>query len=412
MFVHLKPKPDWIKTALESVPDPRGNGSLIATGTVSAVEIGREAVTVILEIDPALAAAYEAVRVQVEQAVLQVKRVKAVRVVLTAERKPEPQGAARSAPVAGGGLHTLEGGDPGAAGRTFEGAGHEGQGIDGMPTRSARPAPQEGPVELPHVGHVIAVASGKGGVGKSTVAANLAAALTRKGLKAGILDADIFGPSVPTMFAAQDVSPAVEGGRFKPVVREGIALMSSGFMVHGRTPIVWRGPMVHKALIQMVRDVDWGMLDVLIVDMPPGTGDVALTLAKYAPFDGAVVVTTPQDVALADVRKGIEMFRKLDIPVIGIVENMSVFCCPHCGKTTDIFGSGGADAEAAESGVPVLGRLTLYPQVRAAADAGKPIVLAAPHDPATSEYLGLAQAVMDGLAHGEMRGPVSSRGTV
>lgn len=406
MFVHLKPNADAIKKALDTVPDPRGAGGLLASGAVAAIEIGKGEATVILEIDPALAAAYEGVRVQAEQALLQVRRVKTARVILTAER---PQGAAQS-PVAApqgqgprkAGAGTDANPDAGPVLRAGRAAQEDGARKDGDKDEGARPnrdgASPDGPVALPQVRHVIAVASGKGGVGKSTVAANLAAALARKGLKAGILDADIFGPSMPTMFAAQEESPAVEGGQFKPVLREGIALMSSGFLVPGRTPLVWRGPMVHKALIQMVRDVDWGTLDVLIVDMPPGTGDVALTLAKYAPFDGAVVVTTPQDVALADVRKGIEMFRKLDIPVVGIVENMSVFCCPHCGRTTDIFGSGGADAEAAESGVPVLGRLTLYPQVRAAADAGKPIVLAAPHDPATAEYLGLAQAVLDGLA--------------
>ncbi len=390
MIGNLKPNQTHIKKALGSIADPYGKTDLVTGGYVSAVTIEKGAVTVILSIDPRDAQAFEAVRQQAEQAVLAVKRVKRATVILTAEHMPDAADSVRA------GAATSSSSAPSySAKKEYRGVE---QGEDAPSTTIA----------LPNVQYVVAVASGKGGVGKSTVAANLAAAMTRMGMRVGLLDADIYGPSQPIMFGAADEGAQTDGAKILPVMREGIALMSSGFLVAGRTPLVWRGPMVHKALIQMIRDVAWGTLDVLVIDMPPGTGDVALTLAKYAPFTGAVVVSTPQDIALADARRGIEMFAKLNIPVLGLVENMSQFCCPNCGHATDIFGSGGIDREAEETGVPVIGRLTLYRETRQCADEGKPIVLAQPHHDASAEYLGLADAVMARLKHAKAAASESS----
>ncbi len=250
---------------------------------------------------------------------------------------------------------------------------------------------------IPEVRHVVAVASGKGGVGKSTVASNLAVRLAQLGHRVGLLDADIYGPSVPTMFGI-DERPRVEGNRMLPFERYGISLMSLGFVLEADTPVVWRGPMVMRALEQLLGDVAWGALDYLIVDLPPGTGDAQLTLTQKVPLSGAVIVTTPQDVALIDARKGLAMFRKVNVPVIGIIENMSGFCCPSCGTTTDIFKSGGGQRISEVLGSAFLGRIPLDPAIVAGGDDGVPIVVSAPDGPHADAFLRVAESVQTEVA--------------
>jgi len=246
---------------------------------------------------------------------------------------------------------------------------------------------------IPDVAHVVAVASGKGGVGKSTVASNLAVALAKLGHRVGLLDADIYGPSVPTMFGIQD-RPRVVGNRVLPFERYGVKLMSLGFVLDADQPVIWRGPMVMKALEQLLADVEWGALDYLIADFPPGTGDAQLTMAQKLPMAGAVVVTTPQDVALIDARKGLAMFRKLDVPVLGIVENMGTFVCPHCGEETAIFKLGGGERTAHELETEFLGRIPLDPAIVEGGDAGVPIVVGAPDGPHAKAFRHVAESVV------------------
>jgi ATP-binding protein involved in chromosome partitioning len=261
------------------------------------------------------------------------------------------------------------------------------------PTRAHSPAGSETPI-LSEVRSVIAVASGKGGVGKSTVAVNLAVALARRGAAAGLMDADIYGPSIPLMMGINRQPGLDEERRIVPFERHGVRLMSLGFLVPPDTAVIWRGPMVMKAVEQLLRDVAWGKLDVLVVDMPPGTGDAQLTLSQRVRLAGAVIVTTPQDVALADATKGVAMFREVSVPVLGIVENMSYFACPHCGARTDVFGHGGGRAEAKRLGVPFLGEIPLDPAVRDAGDRGTPIVVADPSSPQTAAFDRIASAIL------------------
>jgi ATP-binding protein involved in chromosome partitioning len=256
-------------------------------------------------------------------------------------------------------------------------------------------APQEAAL-LPEVKAVIAVASGKGGVGKSTVAVNLAVALAQSGLKVGMLDADIYGPSLPRMLGLNR-KPQVKDGRMLPLEAWGVRCMSIGFLVEEETAMVWRGPMVTGALNQMLAQVAWGALDVLVIDMPPGTGDVQLTLAQRAKLAGAVVVSTPQDIALIDARRGVKMFEQVRVPVLGIVENMSYFCCPNCQHRSDIFGHGGAAAEAARVGVPFLGEVPLLLEIRATGDAGTPVTASAPESEAAKAFAGIARQVRTAL---------------
>jgi ATP-binding protein involved in chromosome partitioning len=258
---------------------------------------------------------------------------------------------------------------------------------------------------IPDVTHVVAVASGKGGVGKSTVAANLAVALARLGHRTGLLDADIYGPSVPTMFGIHE-RPRVVGNRVMPFERYGVRLMSLGFVVDNDQPVIWRGPMVMKALEQMLGDVEWGALDFLIADFPPGTGDAQLTMAQKIPMAGAVVVTTPQDVALIDARKGLAMFRKLNVPVLGIVENMATFVCPHCGEETAIFKHGGGERTAAELQTEFLGRIPLDAAIVAGGDSGVPIVVGQPDGPHALAFRQVAEAVV-GAVDRQSRQPMS-----
>jgi ATP-binding protein involved in chromosome partitioning len=249
------------------------------------------------------------------------------------------------------------------------------------------------------VKHVIAVASGKGGVGKSTVAVNLAVALAGGGAKVGLLDADIYGPSIPLMMGVDEKPDLDPSGRaLLPFVRFGVSFMSLGFLVEKDTAVIWRGPMVMKAVEQLLRDVAWGDLDVLVVDMPPGTGDAQLTLSQKVRLSGAVIVTTPQDVALADASKGVAMFRKVGVPVLGIVENMSSFSCPHCGGRTDIFGHGGGRSEALRLDVPFLGEIDLDPAIRDGGDSGRPLVDGSPNSPRADAFRAIARKVLLALA--------------
>jgi ATP-binding protein involved in chromosome partitioning len=257
---------------------------------------------------------------------------------------------------------------------------------------SAQRAVAQDPGLIPGVRHVVAVASGKGGVGKSTVAANLAVALGQLGHRVGLLDVDIYGPSVPMMFGI-DERPLLNGNRILPFEKHGIRVMSLGFLLDIDTPVIWRGPMVMRAIEQMLGDVDWGDLDVMILDMPPGTGDAQLTVTQKVPLSGAVIVTTPQDVALIDARKGLAMFRKVNVPVIGIVENMSVFVCPHCGESTHIFRKDGGKRTAELLGVDLLGSIPLDPAIVEGGDAGVPISVAAPDGPHAQAFRQVAEAV-------------------
>ena len=290
---------------------------------------------------------------------------------------------------------------------TAERAGGGGGGGGTAPRPQAQPAARRGaapgapsapsPSGIPGVAAIIAVASGKGGVGKSTTAVNLALGLRDLGLKVGILDADIYGPSMPKLLAIREKPQTIGGTRLKPIERHGMPIMSIGFLIEEETPMIWRGPMVMSALTQMLREVEWGTLDVMVVDMPPGTGDAQLTMAQQVPLRGAVIVSTPQDLALVDARRGIAMFRRVNVPVLGIVENMSTFICPHCGERSDIFGHGGARAEAERLGVPFLGEVPLDIVIREKSDAGLPVVATAPDSPLAQAYRDIAARVRDGL---------------
>ncbi len=271
------------------------------------------------------------------------------------------------------------------------------------PQPQARPhthshAPQQPKtIGIPHVGKIIAVASGKGGVGKSTTAVNLALGLRDLGLKVGLLDSDIYGPSIPRLLAIKQKPEMMGERRLKPIEKFGLKVMSIGFLVEEETPMIWRGPMVMSAITQMLREVEWGELDVMVVDMPPGTGDAQLTLAQAVPLAGAVIVSTPQDLALIDARRGIAMFRRVDVPVLGLIENMSYFLCPKCGERTEIFSHGGTKKEAARMHVSFLGEVPLEPVIRETSDAGLPIVATQPDSPFTKIYRDIAAKVREQL---------------
>ncbi|HVV92351.1 MAG TPA: Mrp/NBP35 family ATP-binding protein [Hyphomicrobiales bacterium] len=353
---------DDVRRALAAVPAPDGRGTLAASPALSPIVVADGRVAFAILTTPEQAPRLESLRRAAEAAVKALPGVGEVLVSLTAER---------AAPAA-------------------------------RPPQSHRPA--EAPLLGAGIRHMVAVASGKGGVGKSTVAANLALALARQGHAVGLLDADIFGPSAPTLFALKQ-KPESDGRRLKPLAAHGIRLMSIGFLVDPEVAMIWRGPMVVSALTQMIRDVEWGPLDVLVIDMPPGTGDVQLTLAQQTRLAGAVIVSTPQDLALADARRGVAMFRKVDVPILGLIENMSYFVCPHCGGRSEIFGHGGAAAEAAKLGVPMLGDIPLDPEIRATSDAGTPVVATAPDGPHARAFLDIAEALWSRLEGGALRRP-------
>ncbi len=263
---------------------------------------------------------------------------------------------------------------------------------DEAPTHASPGAPESQDALLPGVKHVIAVASGKGGVGKSTVSANISVALAQTGARVGLMDADIYGPNIPMMMGVPE-PPEKEGDKIKPAEAHGVKVMSMGFFVPEETAIVWRGPMVHTAIQQFFRDVLWGELDYLLVDLPPGTGDAQLSLSQIVPLTGVVTVTTPQEVALYDVRKGLMMFKKVNVPLLGVIENMSFFVCGHCGERTEIFSFAGGERAAQKFDIPFLGRIPLDPVIREGGDAGRPIVAAVPDSPLTLAFQSAAEAL-------------------
>ncbi|WP_456623765.1 MULTISPECIES: Mrp/NBP35 family ATP-binding protein [unclassified Bradyrhizobium] len=363
--------------SLGRIKSPRGV-ALTNANVLSAISASDGKVFFSINVDAAEARAWESVRADAEAAVRAIPGVTTVMVALTAERKP---GAAPPPPPP----PTPSRGTPGV-----------------QPVHAHKPpqggtSPMARQSEIPGVAAVIAVASGKGGVGKSTTALNLALGLRDLGLKVGLLDADIYGPSVPRLTGLRD-KPELNGERkMIPLRRFGLAIMSIGFLVEEETAMIWRGPMVMSAVTQMLRDVEWGELDVLVVDMPPGTGDAQLTLAQNVPLKGAVIISTPQDLSLIDARRGLAMFRKVNVPVLGIVENMSYFQCPHCGTKSDIFGHGGARHEAEKLGVPFLGEIPLHMAIRASSDAGSPVVDSEPDGPHAAIYRAIAGQVRDQL---------------
>lgn len=361
---------DQVLDQLRRVKGPDMEGNLVDLGLVSEVLLKDDRVSFSITVPAERAEELEALRQAAEKVVKDIKGVTGVTAVLTAE-KPAGRPTASAAPPRG---HAPESARVAEARARAAGGASAGQ-------RPAAP-PQAGggrqTTGVPGIKHMIAVASGKGGVGKSTTAVNLALGFQAIGLKAGILDADIYGPSQPRLLGLTGRPEVLQGKTLKPMEGHGLKAMSMGFLVEEGTPIIWRGPMVVSALTQMLRDVAWGELDVLVIDMPPGTGDVQLTMAQQVPLAGAIIVSTPQDLALIDARKGLNMFRKVDIPVLGIIENMSYFLCPKCNERSDIFGHGGAHAEADTLGVTFLGEVPLHIDIRATSDAGKPIVASQP----------------------------------
>ena len=352
-----------ILSALENVEDPDRGQSIVALGMVAGIQIKDGHVAFGIEVEPARGKALEPMRAAAEKAVHALPGVLTVAAVLTAER---------AAP----------------------------------PPQSPQPAQQgqqgQGGLELPGIKAIIAVASGKGGVGKSTTAVNLALAMAAAGRRVGVLDADVYGPSIPRMLGISgkpDISPGNDGGqKVAPMENHGIKCMSMGFLVDEETPIIWRGPMATGALEQLLRDVAWGELDALVVDLPPGTGDIHLSMAQRVPLTGAVVVSTPQDIALLDARKGLGMFEKVNVPVLGIIENMSYFVCPHCGERSDIFSHGGARAEAEKLGAAFLGEIPLDMAIRETSDGGDPIVVSSPESPHSRAYRDIAAQVWAAIA--------------
>ena len=366
-----------VKT-LEGVRDPVTGQNVVAAGLIEGLATRGGHVTFTVEVPPERGPAAEPLRKACEDAVRKMAGVLSVTAVLTAHRERGARTGAQPAARSGA---------PGHA------HGH---------AHNHGPAPTDTSKGIAGVKSIIAVASGKGGVGKSTVAVNLALGLSALGLKVGLLDADIYGPSVPRLLAIHD-KPRSDGKKLQPIVKFGLKTMSMGYLVEEDKPMIWRGPMVKSAITQMLGDVEWAPLDVLVVDMPPGTGDAQLTLAQRVPLKGAVIVSTPQDLALIDARKGLNMFRKTEVPVLGIVENMSVFICPNCGHASHIFGHGGARETAKELGCDFLGEIPLVPSIRETSDAGTPIVVTAPSSPEAQAFIALAQIVAEKLVLGTAR---------
>jgi ATP-binding protein involved in chromosome partitioning len=271
--------------------------------------------------------------------------------------------------------------------------GERGRALPVMDTRpTPKPVPAQQPVHFPELGQVIAISSGKGGVGKSTVATNIATALAKGGARVGLMDADVYGPNVPRMMGVNS-PPAVLNEKIVPLDAHGVKVISLGFLIERDQPAIWRGPIVMKIVNQFLRDVAWGELDYLIVDMPPGTGDAQLSLVQATHVAGAVIVTTPQEVAVGDALRGAKMFQRVNVPILGIVENMSWFECPHCGKPTSLFGTGGGERLANELGLPLLGQVPLQPRVLEAADKGQPIVVADPQSNAARALMTIAERI-------------------
>ncbi|TCQ12139.1 ATP-binding protein involved in chromosome partitioning [Rhizobium sp. PP-F2F-G36] len=377
---HADVSKERVLDALRAVRGPELEGNIVDLGLVSDVFISDAKVYFSITVPAERARELDPLRAAAERVVKDIPGVKGAMVALTADRKAgTPASRPAAPPVPGGPAGRTPSRAPGPAAPAH-----------------AHPAPR-GPVKagIPGVGAIIAVASGKGGVGKSTTSANLALALHANGLKVGILDADIYGPSMPRLLKISGRPEQIGGKMIKPMENYGLKVMSMGFLVDEEVAMIWRGPMIQSALLQMLREVAWGELDVLVVDMPPGTGDAQLTMAQQVPLAGAVIVSTPQDLALIDARKGLAMFRKVEVPVLGIVENMSYFIAPDTGARYDIFGHGGARNEAERIGVPFLGEVPLTIAIRETSDAGTPLVALEPDGPVAAVYRDIATKVWE-----------------
>ncbi|WP_457645133.1 Mrp/NBP35 family ATP-binding protein [Profundibacter sp.] len=334
---------------------------IVSAGMVSDIVVQGSKVIFSISLPPGANEGAGGMQKEAEEAVAAIDGVETVLVVLTAEKPAEPR--AKEAPK-----------------------------LSSKPDRPVGPDMRPAAGAIPGVKAVLAVASGKGGVGKSTTSVNLALGLRALGLKVGLLDADIYGPSIPRLMGITE-RPNIVNDRIVPIDQYGLKVMSMGFLMDEESPVIWRGPMVVSALMQMVREVEWGELDVLVLDMPPGTGDAQLTLAQQVPLAGSVIVSTPQDLALIDARKGLKMFKQVDVPILGIIENMSTFICPHCGEKSDIFGHGGAQEEAAKLGVMFLGAVPLHMDIRHYSDEGTPVVIAEPDGVHAKVYKTIAMKV-------------------
>ncbi len=347
-----------LRAALGRVIDPATGRDIVSAGLLEGLQLRGGLVQASLLTDRARATAMEPIRLAAERALSAEPGVQNATVVLTAHAAPP----------------------------------------------AAAKGPEAKPLLLPGVKAVVAVASGKGGVGKSTTAVNLAVALAQMGLRVGLLDADIYGPSLPRMLGLSR-KPEVRGDRMIPLDAWGVKAMSIGFLVEEETPMIWRGPMVMGALEQMMGQVEWGVLDIMLVDMPPGTGDAQLTMAQRVALAGAVIVSTPQDIALIDARRGVRMFERTKVPVLGLIENMSYFCCPNCGHQSNIFSHGGARAEAGRLGTEFLGEIPLLLDIRTAADAGNPIVAADPGGTAAAAFAAIAARLWEKVGSLVAAGP-------
>jgi ATP-binding protein involved in chromosome partitioning len=361
---------DDVLKALDQVIDPVSGRTVVQQDMIQGLVVKDGHVGFVLEVAPGQGPQSEPLRKICEAMVLGVSGVKSVTAVLTAHDDHSHQ--------------------------TAQPAGHEPHHHERAPRPEVKRQPPPPQAGIPGVKNIIAVASGKGGVGKSTVAVNLALSLAKLGLKVGLLDADIYGPSVPRLLAITE-KPESDGHRLMPIERHGIKTMSIGFLVKEDEAMIWRGPMVQSALSQMLADVAWAPLDVLVLDMPPGTGDAQLTIAQRVPLKGAVIVSTPQDIALIDAKKGIAMFNKTQVPILGVVENMSMFTCPDCGSSHAIFGHGGARETAEKLGAPFLGEIPLVPRIRETSDSGQPVSVSVPDGPEAKAFLDLAKKVAASL---------------
>jgi len=364
------PTEEMLREALRVVRDPASGGDIVSAGIVEGIQLQGGLVQVALLTDRAHAAAMEPVRREVEAVLARQPGVTNAAAILTGHRQTPPPSPGRPAPHAHG----------------------------------PQAGQQRAPLLLSGIGAIVAVASGKGGVGKSTVAVNLAVALARQGHRTGLLDADIYGPSLPRMLGLNR-KPEIDGDRMRPIPVWGLQTMSIGFLVEEETPMIWRGPMVMGALEQMMGQVAWDALDILVVDMPPGTGDAQLTLSQRVALTGAVIVSTPQDIALIDARRGVRMFERVRVPVLGLVENMSFYACPNCGHQAHIFGHGGARQEAHRLGTDFLGEVPLLLEVRESGDQGSPITAASPDSEAARAFGAIAARVWD-----KVSGPPASSG--
>jgi ATP-binding protein involved in chromosome partitioning len=382
-----------VRRTLDGIPAPRSGKGLLEAGMVGGISISGAKVMIALEVDPAIGPALDLLKREVETRIAAIPGVEQTTVVMSGKRQNTP---AQGAPQNGQSHAHNHGHD------------HSHAPAPQVAQVGAGPAPGKPKLPLPGVRHIVAVASGKGGVGKSTTAANLALALLGMGYTVGVLDSDIYGPSMQRVLGVSGKPDTTAQRKMVPKQAHGLKVMSMGFLVPEDTAMIWRGPMVMGAITQMLREVDWGELDFLIVDMPPGTGDAQLTLAQAVPLAGAVIVSTPQDLALIDAARGVTMFNKVAVPVLGIVENMSTFICPNCQHETPIFGHGGARAEAIRLGVGFLGEIPLDMAIRITSDEGRPIVIDQPNGPHAAAYRGVAERVVAALeaGGGPKRAPV------